>query len=149
MGCAASKAPPKRDPVEELIEEVHAQQGRESGDGVTLDLSAAPATPDAPAGKLAELGLSLNGKVPDAAWACLAVPEAPRAHRRRLRPRHRAPVLHAREPPEARAARRLGQPGPRRKVPGQSGCFRRDDHGERGLGPGIDAPRGGGGTHSQ
>ena len=23
MGCAASKAPPKRDPVEELIEEVH------------------------------------------------------------------------------------------------------------------------------
>ena len=25
MGCAASKAPPKRDPVEELIEEVHAQ----------------------------------------------------------------------------------------------------------------------------
>ena len=92
MGCAASKAPPKRDPVEELIEEVHAQQGRESGEGVTLDLSAAPATPDAPAGKLAELGLSLNGK---------AVPEAPRAHRRRLRPRHRAPVLHAREPPEA------------------------------------------------
>ena len=66
MGCAASKAPPKRDPVEELIEEVHAQQGRESGGGVTLDLSAAPATPDAPAGKLAELGLSLNGKVPDA-----------------------------------------------------------------------------------
>ena len=66
MGCAASKAPPKRDPVEELIEEVHAQQGRESG-GVTLDLSAAPATPDAPAGKLAALGLSLNGKVPDAA----------------------------------------------------------------------------------
>ena len=50
MGCAASKAPPKRDPVEELIEEVHAQQGRESGGGVTLDLSAAPATPDAPAG---------------------------------------------------------------------------------------------------
>ena len=61
MGCAASKAPPKRDPVEELIEEVHAQQGRESGGGATLDLSAAPATPDAPAGKLAELGLSLNG----------------------------------------------------------------------------------------
>ena len=73
MGCAASKAPPKRDPVEELIEEVHAQQGRESGDGVTLDLSAAPATPDAPAGKLAELGLSLGGKVPDAAWACVGV----------------------------------------------------------------------------
>ena len=73
MGCAASKAPPKRDPVEELIEEVHAQQGRESGGGVTLDLSAAPATPDAPAGKLAELGLSLNGKVPDAAWACVGV----------------------------------------------------------------------------
>ena len=44
MGCAASKAPPKRDPVEELIEEVHAQQGRESGGGVTLDLSAAPAS---------------------------------------------------------------------------------------------------------
>ena len=37
MGCAASKAPQKRDPVEELIEEVHAQQGRESGGGVTLD----------------------------------------------------------------------------------------------------------------
>ena len=73
MGCAASKAPPKRDPVEELIEEVHAQQGRESGGGATLDLSAAPATPDAPAGKLAELGLSLNGKVPDAAWACVGV----------------------------------------------------------------------------
>ena len=46
MGCAASKAPPKRDPVEELIEEVHAQQGRESGGGVTLDLSAAPASAD-------------------------------------------------------------------------------------------------------
>ena len=73
MGCAASKAPPKRDPVEELIEEVHAQQGRESGGGVTLDLSAAPAGADAPAGKLAELGLSLNGKVPDAAWACVGV----------------------------------------------------------------------------
>ena len=28
---------------------------------------------DAPAGKLAELGLSLNGKVPDAAWACVGV----------------------------------------------------------------------------
>ena len=51
MGCAASKAPPKRDPVEELIEEVHAQQGRESGGGVTLDLSAAPAGADAPAGR--------------------------------------------------------------------------------------------------
>ena len=25
MGCAASKAPPKRDPVEELIEEVQAK----------------------------------------------------------------------------------------------------------------------------
>ena len=49
MGCAASKAPPKRDPVEELIEEVHAQQGRESGGGATLDLSAAPAGADAPA----------------------------------------------------------------------------------------------------
>ena len=72
MGCAASKAPPKRDPVEELIEEVHAQQGRESGGGgVTLDLSAAPASADAPAGKLCELGLSLKGKVPDAAWACV------------------------------------------------------------------------------
>ena len=44
MGCAASKAPQKRDPVEELIEEAHAQQGRESGGGVTLDLSAAPAS---------------------------------------------------------------------------------------------------------
>ena len=73
MGCGASKAPQKRDPVEELIEEVHAQQGRESGGGVTLDLSAAPASADAPAGKLAELGLSLKGKVPDAAWACGAV----------------------------------------------------------------------------
>ena len=73
MGCAASKAPPKRDPVEELIEEVHAQQGRESGGGVTLDLSAAPASADAPAGKLCELGLSLKGKVPDAAWACVGV----------------------------------------------------------------------------
>ena len=73
MGCAASKAPPKRDPVEELIEEVHAQQGRESGGGVTLDLSAAPASADAPAGKLCELGLSLGGKVPDAAWACVGV----------------------------------------------------------------------------
>ena len=28
---------------------------------------------DAPAGKLCELGLSLNGKVPDAAWACVGV----------------------------------------------------------------------------
>ena len=73
MGCGASKAPQKRDPVEELIEEVHAQQGRESGGGVTLDLSAAPASADAPAGKLAELGLSLKGKVPDAAWACVGV----------------------------------------------------------------------------
>ena len=27
MGCAASKAPPKRDPVEELIEEAHAHPG--------------------------------------------------------------------------------------------------------------------------
>ena len=71
MGCAASKAPQKRDPVEELIEEAHAQQGRESGGGVTLDLSAAPASADAPAGKLCELGLSLKGKVPDAAWACV------------------------------------------------------------------------------
>ena len=141
MGCAASKAPPKRDPVEELIEEVHAQQGRESGGGVTLDLSAAPATPDAPAGKLAELGLSLNGKVPDAAWACLAVPEAPRAHRRRLRPRVRAPVLHTCEPPEARAARRLWQPGPRGEGAGQDRRLRRDDDGERGLGPGVRAPR--------
>ena len=28
---------------------------------------------DAPAGKLCELGLSLKGKVPDAAWACVGV----------------------------------------------------------------------------
>ena len=40
MGCAASKAPPKRDPVEELIEEVHAQQGRESQFGTHPALTA-------------------------------------------------------------------------------------------------------------
>ena len=28
---------------------------------------------DGPAGKLCELGLSLKGKVPDAAWACVGV----------------------------------------------------------------------------
>ena len=105
MGCAASKAPPKRDPVEELIEEVHAQQGRESGGGVTLDLSAAPASADAPAGKLCELGLSLKGKVPDAAWACVGVTAcvetnqcvgctalAPSSGEEPTSPRHRAGV---------------------------------------------------------
>ena len=117
MGCAASKAPPKRDPVEELIEEVHAQQGRESGGGVTLDLSAAPATPDAPAGKLAELGLSLNGKVPDAAWACVGVTTLS------LKGNH----LGSLSP-------KLGEGA------GQDRCFRRDDHGERRLGPGVALP---------
>mmetsp|Transcript_18773 Transcript_18773/g.58637 ORF Transcript_18773/g.58637 Transcript_18773/m.58637 type:complete len:380 (-) Transcript_18773:61-1200(-) len=65
MGCIQSK--PSVPTVESIIADVHSHKG------ATLDLSSAPATADAPAGKLKELDLALaNGKVPDSAWACVS-----------------------------------------------------------------------------
>ena len=141
MGCAASKAPQARS-----SRGAHRggarPQGRESGGGVN-DLSAAPASADALAwqnrpltGKVPRRGVGLRQRSgisgnstrnPLKALPDLSRCPGSRAHRRRLRPRVRAPVLHACEPPEARAARRLGQPGPRGEGAGQdrSLCPRR------------------------
>ena len=69
MGCASSKqyAPEDRahpaKTVAEVIERV------EKSKSATLDLSAAPAGADTPAGLLHDLGLSLEGAVPEEAFA--------------------------------------------------------------------------------
>ena len=67
MGCAASSTAQKGPSVDSIIASVHKKSD------ATLDLSAAPKSADAPAGALAVLGLSMDGKVPDAAWACVGV----------------------------------------------------------------------------
>mmetsp|Transcript_21808 Transcript_21808/g.65365 ORF Transcript_21808/g.65365 Transcript_21808/m.65365 type:complete len:386 (-) Transcript_21808:65-1222(-) len=66
MGACTSKALPPAS-----VDEIVARAAKKGG---VLDLSAAKASADQPAGQLAALGLSLPGKaVPDAVWACSAV----------------------------------------------------------------------------